>query len=69
MWELDRTKIQGSVSRSCYDPYPDDPARGEVWPIDVPLTYEYLASTGFNRNAELLLALEWLEAQGATVEP
>ena len=63
MWELDHTKIQGSVSRSCFDPYPGNPARGEVWPIDVPLTYEYLAATGFDRNAELLLALEWLEAR------
>jgi len=63
MWELDHTKIQGSVSRSYFDPYPNDPARGEVWPVDVPLTYEYLAATGFDRNAELLLALEWLEAR------
>jgi len=61
LWELDHTGIGGCISRSYFDPYPDDPARGETWPIDVPLTYECLASTGFDPNAELLLALEWLE--------
>jgi len=61
LWELDHTGIEGCVSRSYFDPYPDDPARGESWPVDVPLTYGFLASTGFDPNAELLLALEWLE--------
>jgi len=61
LWELDHTGIGGCISRSYFDPYPDDPARGETWPVDVPLTYECLASTGFDPNAELLLALEWLE--------
>lgn len=63
LWELDHTGVQGIISRSYFDPYPDDPARGEVWPIDVPLTYDYLASTGFDPNAELLLAFDWIEAQ------
>jgi hypothetical protein len=61
LWELDHTGIGGCISRSYFNPYPDDPARSEAWPIDVPLTYEYWASTGFDPNAELLLALEWLE--------
>ena len=61
LWELDHTGIGGCISRLYYDLYPDDPARAEAWPIDVPLTYEYLASTGFDPNAELMLALEWVE--------
>jgi len=61
LWELDHTGIDGCISRSYFDPYPDDPTRGEIWPVDVPLTYEFLASTGFDPNAGLLLALEWIE--------
>ena len=68
LWELDHSGIDGIIARSYFDPYPDDPPRGEVWPIAVPLSYEYLESTGFDPNAELLLALEWIEAQEAAAE-
>ena len=68
LWELDHTRVQGIIARTYFDPYPNDPARGEVWPIAVPLTYEYLASTGFDPNAEILLALDWLGGQRSAPE-
>jgi len=63
IWSLDHTGIQGLVSHNWYISSPDDLERGRLWPVDVPLTYGYLASTGFDPNAELLLAFEWIEAQ------
>lgn len=63
LWTLDHTGVQGLIARSYFDPYPNDPERSEVWPIDVPLTHEYLAATGFDPNAEVLLALDWLASQ------
>jgi len=68
-WELDHTGIRGLVSHNVYLHCPDDPERGRVWPIDVPLTYEYLQSTGFDPNAAVLLALEWIEAQEPSSDP
>ena len=62
-WELGHTGIRGLVAHNIYAHCPDDPERGRVWPVDVPLTYEYLASTGFDPSAGLLLALDWIEAQ------
>ena len=38
--------------------FPDNPEKAHVLPVDVPLTYERLASYGFDPNAEYLLALE-----------
>ena len=62
-WRLDHTRIRGLVAHNIYAHCPDDPERGRVWPVDVELTYEYLKSVSFDRSAELLLALEWIESQ------
>ena len=48
------------MSRSYHEPYADNPARGHVWQVDVQMTYDLLASYGFDPNAEFLLALDWL---------
>jgi len=60
-WELDNTGLTGGVSGTQYIIFPEDSELGHVLPVHVPLTYEYLASTGFDPNAELLLALEWIQ--------
>jgi CubicO group peptidase (beta-lactamase class C family) len=62
-WELDHTGIRGLVAHNIYAHCPDDPERGRVWPVDVPLTHDELAAHGFDPNTEVLLALEWIEAQ------
>jgi len=64
LWRLDHSGVNGIISRSYFDPYPNDPARGDVWPIDVPLTYEAWRSYESDPNAELLLALDWFAARG-----
>ena len=61
LWQLDHTGIHGIIARSYFDPYPNDLERSEVWPIAVPLTYAQLACYAFDPNAELLLALDWIE--------
>jgi len=63
LWKLDHTGINGCMSRSYHEPYADDPERGDVWPIDVQMTYELLAGYAFDPHAELLLALDWLDEQ------
>ena len=62
-WQLDHTGIRGLVAHNIYAHCPDDPERGRVWPVDVALTYGYLNSKAFDRSAEVLLALEWIEEQ------
>jgi hypothetical protein len=37
--------------------FPDDPSKARVLPVDHPLTYERLASYGFDPDAEYLWAL------------
>ena len=63
-WRLNHTGIQGIVSFSYYVEFPDDPEMGRVLPVHYPLTYEKLASYGFDPNAEYLYALELLSGQG-----
>ena len=60
LWQLDNTGVHGCMSRSYHEPYVDDPELGRVWPVDVQMTYDLLASYAFDPNAELLLALDWL---------
>jgi len=61
LWRLDNTGVHGCMSRSYHEPYADDPELGRVWPIDVEMTYDLLASYAFDPNAEVLLALEQLD--------
>jgi len=63
LWKLENTGVHGCMSRSYHEPYADDPARGHVWPVDVQMTYDLLASYAFDPNAELLLALDWLSGE------
>lgn len=63
-WRLEHTGIRGSVSIAYTVRYPDNPEMGRVLPVHYPLTYEKLASYGFDPNAEVLYALELLAEQG-----
>jgi len=56
--QLKNTGIQAFVAFKQLVCFPDDPEKGRLFPIDHPLTYAKLASTGFDPNAEVLLALE-----------
>jgi len=62
LWKLGNTGVHGCMSRSYHEPYADDPELGHVWPVDVQMTYDLLASYAFDPNAELLLALDWLRS-------
>jgi hypothetical protein len=57
-WRLDNSGIEGEVSSSFDIAFGDDPMLGRVLSVHRPLTYEYLASHGFDPNATFLLALE-----------
>jgi hypothetical protein len=59
-WRLDHTGIEGVVSGAFYSIFPDDPELGRIIPVRYPLTYEKLASYGFDPNAVYLYALELL---------
>ncbi|MFC2077998.1 S41 family peptidase [Candidatus Bipolaricaulota bacterium] len=65
-WRLDNTGIEGTISHGWFLLSPKDPGRAGIWSIDLPLTYGYLATTGFDPNAEMLLALEWLGTEKGT---
>jgi hypothetical protein len=58
LWRLDHTRLEGQVTRSYFQLYPEESGLGEVWPVDHPLSYEKLASYGFDPNATFLYALE-----------
>jgi hypothetical protein len=64
MWELGHTGIEGSVSGSYFNTFPNDPELGRILPVHYPLTYEILASYDFDPNAEYLYALEALLGNG-----
>jgi hypothetical protein len=64
MWELDHTRIEGGISGSYFNTFPNDPELGRVLPVHYPLTYETLASYDFDPNAEYLYALEYLSGGG-----
>jgi hypothetical protein len=59
-WKLAHTKIEGGVSCSYFNTFPNDPELGCVLPVHYPLTYEKLASYDFDPNATYLYALEYL---------
>jgi hypothetical protein len=64
LWHLKHTSIRGGVSTAYYVDFPNDPEMGRVLPVHYPLTYEQLASYGFDPNAEFLYALELLPQLG-----
>lgn len=57
-FELPHTGLTGNVSHKWYELFPDDPETGRVLRPHHPLTYEKLASYGFDKHAGILLALE-----------
>lgn len=57
-FELNNSGLTGTVSFAKYAYFHDDPEKGCVLKPDYPLTYEKLASFGFDPNAEVLYALE-----------
>ena len=57
---LTNTGIQGSVSYKQFVNFPNDPEKGRVLRPEVELTYQKLASCGFDPNAEVILALDKL---------
>ena len=57
-FELPRTGLRGSVSHKWYELFQDDPGTGRVLRPHRQMTYEKLASYGFDPHAEILLALE-----------
>jgi len=64
LWHLHHTGIEGTVSTTYSASFPDDSERARVLPVHYPLTYEKLASYGFDPNAEYLYALELLSKYG-----
>ena len=66
--QLKNTGIQAFVAFKQLVSFPDDPEKGRLFPIDHPLTFAKLASTGFDPNAEVLLALEVI-ASGTNRRP
>lgn len=56
--ELDNSGITYSLSRKYYETFPDDPETGKVLTPAYRLTYDILASYGFDPNAEVLYALD-----------
>jgi hypothetical protein len=63
-WKLEHTRIEGWVSVSYFNQFPNDPEAGRVLPVHYPLTYDKLASYDFDPNAVYLYALELLAEQG-----
>jgi hypothetical protein len=59
-WKLAHSGIEGEVSSSSDIAFPDDPEHGRVLPVHYPMTYEKLASFGFDPDAIFLYAMEIL---------
>jgi len=55
---LNNSGITYSLSRKCYETFPDDPQLGRVLTPTYPMTYDILVSYGFDPNAEILYALD-----------
>jgi hypothetical protein len=58
LWKLKHTGIEGMVPMIAATHFPYNPEKAHVLPVDLPLTYEKLASYNFDPNAEFLLSLE-----------
>ena len=57
-FSLKNSGLSGGVSYRQFLKFPDNPAKGKLLRPDYELTYENLASYNFDRNAEILWALE-----------
>lgn len=61
-FELRHSGLAGHVSHKRFEYFPEDPEKGRALRPHYELTYEKLASYGFDLNAEMLYALEVLGA-------
>ena len=61
LFELQHTGIQAGVSHKQIVAFPDEPEIGRCLRPEIPLTFEQLAASGFDPNAEVLLALDVLQ--------
>jgi hypothetical protein len=57
-YTLERSQLTGIISYKWSRLFPDEPERGRLLRPHRELTYDYLASVGFDRNASIALALE-----------
>jgi hypothetical protein len=57
-FQLENSKLRGSVSHKYFDMFPDDPEMGRVLRMHHQMTYDKLKSYRFDPNAEILFALE-----------
>jgi hypothetical protein len=62
-FELTNSKVGGWLSTKYFVAYPDEAPTGFALQPDHPLTYQRLASYGFDPNASLLFALEDLNSR------
>lgn len=63
LFQLTNTQLRGAVSFKQNVTFPDDPDKGRCLKPDIMLTYEKWASLNFDPNAEVLLALQFLEEE------
>lgn len=68
IWKLNHSGVEGIVSHNVIVGSADDPERGRVWPVDIQMTYQDLAEHDFDPNTEILMALEWIDAERARRE-
>ncbi len=59
-WVMPNSGIDGQVNRMYYVEFPIGSDLAHTLPMHHQVTYEELAAYGFDPNAELLLALDWL---------
>jgi len=57
IWTLKHSGLRGMVPMIAATHFRDDPSKAQVLPVDHPMTYERLASYGFDPHAEYLHAL------------
>lgn len=60
-FQLDNSKLSGTVSHKYFDMFPGDPEMGRVLRMHHQMTYDKLKSYDFDPNAEIMFALEVLQ--------
>jgi len=60
---MPNTGIDGQVNRMYYVEFPIGSDLAHTLPMHVQMTYELLARHAFDPNAEVLLALDWLNGE------
>jgi len=60
---LSKSKIEGTVSTKYFEAFPDDPQKGRVLPVDIPISYSDLLGYGFDKHAILRFAMRHCSTQ------